>query len=98
MRIELHIERLVLDGVGVSGRDADAVRRAVASELSRLFAGTAAGAAAASAARTGAEPRSRWVRHVLAPPARLGSPADPAGLGRGIADSLHRGIAPRLGR
>jgi hypothetical protein len=37
MHIELHIERLVLDGVALSSRDRAALTRAVSSELSRLL-------------------------------------------------------------
>jgi hypothetical protein len=38
MHIELHIERLVFDGVALSFRDRAALTRAVSSELSRLLA------------------------------------------------------------
>jgi hypothetical protein len=37
MHIELHIERLVFDGVALSSRDRAALTRTVSSELSRLL-------------------------------------------------------------
>lgn len=76
MRIELHIERVVLDGV--PRHQAAQVREALTAELTRLLA----------AAPAGSWRRSRAVRRVDAPPVAT---TDPARLGRGIAASVYRG-------
>ena len=64
MRINLHIEKLVLDGLPLERRDGPAVQRAVQQELSRLMAdGNFAGSQSVPAARapaitlTGASPQ-----------------------------------------
>lgn len=74
MRIELHIERVVLDGVPRG--DAARVREALTAELGRLL----------TAVPTDSWGRSRAVRRVAAPPVTA---VDPAGLGRGIAAAVH---------
>lgn len=86
-RIELRIDRLVLDGVGVEPRHAAAVREAVTAELSRLL--------AAAPARSW---QDRRLRRVSAPPVRLGAPGEVSGVARGVARSLYRAIAPVAGR
>ena len=77
MRIELHIERVVLDGV--PRHQAALVREALTAELTRLLA----------AAPAGSWRRSRAVRRVDAPPVAA---ADPDRLGRGIAASVYGGV------
>lgn len=78
MRIDLHIDRVVLDGV--PRHHAALVREALTAELGRLFA----------AAPAGSWGRSRVVRRVDAPP--VAPAADPARLGRGIAASVYGGV------
>jgi hypothetical protein len=78
VRIELHIERVVLDGV--DRRHAAAVREALTSELGRLVA----------AAPAGSWQRSRLVRRIGAPP--VTPVGDPVGLGKGIAASVYGGL------
>lgn len=86
MRIELHIDRVILDGVGVLPHHADAVREAVEVELARLL--------VASPARSWQQSRHR--RRVSAPEvqqrgaAGLGNGA--AGLGNGIALSVYGAV------
>lgn len=83
MRIDVHIERLVLEGLPVESRDAGAIRAAVEGELATLLAERGLARDLASA---GAIPR------VSAPRIHLASPTDPATLGRRIARSVHGGI------
>lgn len=78
MRIQVHIERVVLDGV--PRRHTAAVREALTAELSRLLASTPAGS----------WQRSRALRRVDAPP--VAPATDPIRLGRGIAASVYGGI------
>jgi hypothetical protein len=85
MRVELHIERLVLDGTGVEPRHAGAVREAVETELSRLFTGTRQ--------RVWPSWQDRRLRRLAAPPVRLPAGHDPAAAGRVIARSVYGGLA-----
>ena len=78
MRINLHIEKLVLDGLPLERRDGPAVQRAVEQELSRLMAaGTFAGSQTLAATRA---------------PAITLEGASPQGVGRRIAASVFEGI------
>jgi hypothetical protein len=79
VRIELHIERVVLDGVG-EPHQAAAIREALHAELTRLV--------AASAPSTWDDSRS--VRRLSGPDV----PAwpSPTALGAGIAHSVHSGV------
>ncbi|MFE2725539.1 hypothetical protein [Kitasatospora sp. NPDC059327] len=81
MRIELHIERLVLDGVGA---DPGAFRAALHAELTRL----------AAAAPAGAWGESRGVRGLAAPDAAPDARGGhrPAALGAAVARSVHRAV------
>jgi hypothetical protein len=78
MRIELHIERVVLDGI--EHRHVPAVREALTTELGRLL----------SAGPARSWWHSRHARRIDAPP--VAPVSDPARLGRGIAASLYGGI------
>lgn len=85
MRVELHIEHLVLDGTGVEPRHAGAVREAVESELYRLFTG--------APDRSWSSRQDRRLRRLTAPPVRLPARHDPTGVGQVIARSVYGGIA-----
>lgn len=80
MRIELHIDRVVLDGVG-DPRQVPAIQEALHAELSRLLTTTP------PAAR-----RPRRERRVGAPEVLLRPTTTPAGLGAAIAHSVHSGV------
>ncbi|HEV2777783.1 MAG TPA: hypothetical protein VGX25_00125 [Actinophytocola sp.] len=84
MRIELHIDRVILEGVG-DQRHARLIADAVRAELSTLLAGT---------------PRTTWrpgrLRRVEAPAVR--SAGLPAVLGRRIASAIHSGLTAAPGR
>jgi hypothetical protein len=79
MRIELHIDRLVLDGTGIEPGHAAMLEEALESELSRLL----TGAPAVS------WQQSRHLRRLAASPIRLGPPGDVRGLAQGVARSVH---------
>lgn len=79
MRIDLHIDRLVLDGTGIEPGHAAMLRETLEAELSRLL----TGAPAAS------WPQSGYLRSLAASPIRLGPPGDVTGLARGVARSVH---------
>ncbi|WP_433727431.1 hypothetical protein ACQP2Y_12385 [Actinoplanes sp. CA-051413] len=79
MRVELRIDRLVLDDKAVSREHADTLRRAVEFELSRLLV----------AAPSASWQRSRRMRRVTGPDVvRAGA----AGLGAGIARSVYEAV------
>jgi hypothetical protein len=82
MRIDLHIERLVLDGLAVTAADAQRVRTAMEDEVTRLL----AEALNPAFATGGAVPR------IAAPQISLGPRERPDGIGRAVARSVHRGI------
>jgi hypothetical protein len=83
MRIVVHVERLVLEGLPLERRDGEVVRAAVTRELTRLL-GT--GVPPQALATGGSLPS------VSAPPIQLGAAAAPARVGREIARSVHRGL------
>ena len=86
MRIDLHIERLVIDGASLDGAalDGDAVRAALTRELSQLL-------AAAPPALAGlAVPSVR----AHAPPAPMSTAES---LASGVAHALHGALAPGPG-
>ena len=86
MTLHLHIDRLVLDGLG--SLDAEAVQAAAEAELVRLFAEAGAPAELALISR---RPRvDDGAFRVEA--TRLG--ADPEGIGRQIATRLHSTLLP----
>jgi hypothetical protein len=79
MNVNLHIERLVLDGFPLDGRDAALVQAAVRAELTRLFAQNEAGASLASAA----------VPRLQSAPMRVSGAETPPRLGSAIAQSVY---------
>jgi hypothetical protein len=83
MRIAVHIERLVLDGLPVTAAEGPRVRAAVEGELARML---AAGGLNRELATGGAVPR------VAAPQISLGPRDRPDAIGRAVARSVHAGI------
>ncbi|MEO5627238.1 MAG: hypothetical protein ABIQ70_14635 [Dokdonella sp.] len=78
MKIDLHIERLVLDGFAANTFDGDAVRRALSLELARLLQ-----ASPSSGMKTSAIPLLKATALPLGATARADS------LGAGVARALH---------
>ena len=83
MKIDLHIERLILEGLPVSSHDGPQVRAAVQAELSRLlslqgFSGELQAGGTFPAVRTR--------------PIHLEPQAGPRQIGRQIAHSVYRGL------
>jgi hypothetical protein len=89
MRIEVHIERLVLDGVPVTTADGPHVRAAVEGELARLLAGSGVSRELATG---GALPR------VAASQVSFGPRERPDAIGRAVARSVHAGIGGSVPR
>jgi hypothetical protein len=85
MKLNLHIERLVLNGLPLSGSQGAVVQAAVESELKHLLAAGDLGHL-----KSGASPYSS------APPVQLAPEAKPLGLGRQIAKAVHDALAPNL--
>ncbi len=83
MKIEVHIERLVLEGLPVTAAEGPRVRAALAAELGRML---AAGGLAPQLRGGGAVPR------VAAPHVNLGARERPDTIGRHIARSVHAAI------
>jgi len=83
MRIKLHIERLVLDGLPASGADGPRLRAAVEAELARLL---ATGGLSRELATGGAVPQ------LPAPAISVDRGEQPGALGRAVARSVHAGI------
>lgn len=83
MRIELHIERLVLEGMALGSAEAERVRRAVAQELERAL---------ASAMPTDGLLESRALPWVGTPALTLHPGERPESLGRHIASCVFGGI------
>lgn len=79
MRIELHIDRLVLDGVGVPPRSAASVREAVETELRGLVLASPAHSWQAS----------RRSRRVSGPPVQQGGQLG-ATVARSVYTAVHR--------
>lgn len=78
--VTLHIERLVLDGLGLTPAQASRVQAAMEAELTRLV----------------GRPSSSWQAGAMpalaAPGLRLSHPPRPAQLGRDIARSLYHSL------
>jgi len=83
VNVNLHIKRLILDGLPVSSLQGAAVRSALERELARLL---ARGGLAGQWGAGGAVARLSVQQFNLAPGAR------PDAIGQHIARSLHRGI------
>ncbi len=79
MRIELHIDRVVLDGTGIEPGHATMLGEALESELSRLLTSTPAAS----------WQQSRHLRRLAANPICLGPPGDVPGMARSVARSVH---------
>lgn len=83
MKIEVHIERLILDGLSVTAAERAQVHAAITAELAGRLAG---GGIAESLRGGGAVPQLR------APPVALGPHDRADAIGRQIAFSVHAGI------
>jgi len=79
--VQLHIERIVLDGVPLSQAEAGQLRGALQTELARLLA---------------AGPQVPWtdaaLHSVRAPAIAVGTAVHPLELGRAIAHSVHASL------
>ena len=84
MNINLHIDRLVLEGLPLTRAQGPLVQRAVEMELARLFAGTGIGPAFRSG---GTVPRASGGAMEFA------REATPGQLGTQIAESVHQGLS-----
>ena len=84
MNINLHIERLVLEGLPLTRAQGPMVQRAVEMELARLFAGTGIGSGFRS---SGTVPRANGGAMQFA------RDATPGQLGTQIAQSVHQGLS-----
>jgi hypothetical protein len=81
VKIVVHVDRLVLDGLGTEPRHAARVQAAVEREVARLLGGAPRGAFGGGA-----------VPHVRAPELRYAPGDSPERTGAGIAASVHDGI------
>jgi hypothetical protein len=86
MKIHLHIDRLVLDGIAIERAHAGKVRAAVEHELTRLM---ASGGTVESLRQGGAVPYLRGGN------IRISKENQPATLGRQIATAVHSGFKRR---
>jgi hypothetical protein len=84
MRIDVHIERLVLDGLPVTTAEGPHIRAALEGELARLL---ASGDVSRQFATGGALPR------IDSPQIGLTPRQPPDAIGRAVARSVHAGIA-----
>lgn len=83
MNIQLHIERLVLDGLPLTRREGALVQVAIETELARLL-----GTEGLSPALTG----GGMTPHLAAPAVTYAPGGDPAALGAQIAHSVYGSI------
>lgn len=83
MKINVHIERLVLEGLPLSRAQGPLVQRAVEAELARLLAGSGVANELSSAGKI---PRAQGS------PVRYANEASPRQLGTQIAQSVHAGL------
>jgi hypothetical protein len=84
MKVNLHIERLVLEGFALDGRDSALVQAAVQAELARLFVQHEAGAVSLTSAA---------VPNLRAAPMRMSGAETPPRLGSAIAQSVYGAVA-----
>ena len=85
MTIHVHIERIVLDGLALSAKDAGPVRRAVERELAGIFAAPAGRATPWRAAN---------VARVQAAAAPVDASAGPRAVGRDVARAIGGVLRP----
>ncbi len=83
MKIHIHIERLVLDGLPIDRLSGPIVQQAVQAELSRLFAD---GGTSSSLQSMGAVPSLRTE------PIGIRSGMQPSAIGQQIAHAIHGGM------
>jgi hypothetical protein len=83
MKINLHIERLVLEGLPLNRAQGPLVKRAVEVELARLF----GGGVIATGLRSGGS-----IPHAAGSPLQFASEVSPRQLGTQIAQSVHEGL------
>lgn len=83
--VALHVERLVLEGLPLSGRDAPRLQAALEGELTRLLASAPLPAAWQAGGGVAAMPRLSW---------QMPLGADPERMGRELARALYRGWSP----
>ena len=83
MNINLHIERLVLEGIPLAGDDVRRVQAAIEAELTKLVAGSGDG---------GAGLAGRDVEYVRGSDIRMAADEDPGVGGQNIAGALYGGI------
>jgi hypothetical protein len=83
MKIEVHIERLVLDGLPVTSAEGPRLRAAVEGELARMLA--AGGLNRELSA-------GRALARISAPQISVGPRERPDAIGRAVARSVHAGI------
>jgi hypothetical protein len=83
MNINLHIERLVLDGLPVASDQSHLVQAAVETELTRLFTEQRLILSSAGA-----------VPHLSAEPIQLAHGSKPSSLGHQIAQAIYRSLTP----
>lgn len=86
MNIELHVERLILDGLAVPPRDRINIKAAVEAELARLLTADGLSAALLSGGS---------VAHLPQSSIQISSDANPTGLGQQIAAAVHGQIGKR---
>lgn len=86
VKIAVHIERLVLEGLPLTPRQGPLVQAAVERELTRLF---------AADHLTGEMRTGGAVPQVSGAGLELRAGTHPTGLGQAIARSVHRGLGPR---
>jgi hypothetical protein len=83
MRINLHVERLVLEGLALTPPEQRLLQAAVTEELERLLQEGGLASPAGDLA----------IRRLPVAQLPLGTPADPVALGEAIARSLYGGLA-----
>jgi hypothetical protein len=84
MRINLHVERLMLEGLALAPPEQRRLQDTVAGELERLL----------REGGLGSLPDGDLaIRRLPAAPVALGAPVDPVALGEAIARSLYGGLA-----
>jgi len=83
MNVNVHIERLILDGMPLASNQGPLVQAAVEAELRRLLAEQGLSPSFAGA-----------VPHLSAGSIQLAPDSKPAQLGRQIAEAIHGGLVP----